>query len=434
MPVPAGLEGEILVRVVAIDRSESVKKAKNLSTRSRSAAAFAINDSPLGTYIILVAFGDEATVVDDRYIYTPHDRAVLYEKVEAIRMDDQHTDVGVLEVLLSEIHTALGEHYQSQGFQLKIQVLSDGDAKPVDPSQVQTFDSLLGQKSTRSELGDGLYIYEVNFHQAAKTTENTSPTEVKDELQSEVRVVITETTEEREPEQVRRVFEHKHTFLDLDKKGGQPSQSALDEQSIVHEAIAGVVAVLNSPLGRFSLGVALLVAVVILLVFLKRARKEGHEVIKRAGLEDEDEQEKLTLTPHGLVLTEWSIKDKKLMQARLPIVYQSQIPLVIGSDAAHANVVLQTPDTPARFLSLTLDSQGQAKVSTFNGGFELDGEPVRKSAIFSAEEQHIIRSNQVELHLEPASVLPGSEEDFFRRLSQERTEEEDQAIEQEAVA
>lgn len=167
---PPGIQGRLQVKMTVIDHSRSVA-GMTRSPRLRAAGRHAIATARPGTYVIVGSFGTTARVLADRFVFDDRDRKILFDAVESICMDAQHTDVDRLEGMIKDIRIALASAFGAAGFQLEVEVLTDGEPDPAPKNSVtQTFDVLSGQPTFRTDLGEGLFLYQATFSSSAEPT------------------------------------------------------------------------------------------------------------------------------------------------------------------------------------------------------------------------------------------------------------------------
>jgi hypothetical protein len=168
----------VTARLLVLDNSGSMP-GKSRPPRARAAARHAISTLGKGSYVIVATFGSEARVVKDRFVFTDYDRQVLVDAVEGVVMNAHHTDVRPLEGLIEEVRSALAKHFSAQGFHLPVEVFTDGRPAPGD-GRHQTFDTLLGHRTIKTNLGDGLFVIRVSFEGfPSKQTASHEPAGVK---------------------------------------------------------------------------------------------------------------------------------------------------------------------------------------------------------------------------------------------------------------
>ena len=102
-------------------------------------------------------------------------------------MNAQHTDVAVLEGFIEGVHSGLAKHFAGRGLHTTIEVLIDGQPArwrmdgPVLLSQ--TLDTLLGERTTKPDLGDASFLIRISFEQASpdgRAGEPNQPLEMHD--------------------------------------------------------------------------------------------------------------------------------------------------------------------------------------------------------------------------------------------------------------
>ena len=91
--------------------------------------------------------------------------------------------------------------------------------------------------------------------------------------------------------------------------------------------------------------------------------------------------------------------------------------MTLGGDEAHVLFALRTPGVSGQLAALTLDGSGNGSVAPLNGVFRFDGDDVTGPMSFSAEAPHVLSVADVEIEIEPVSVLPETEDALYRRLS-----------------
>lgn len=379
MAVPAEVNGRVEAVLVLLDGSGSVGRNPTLLQRARAAGRHAIAEAKRCTYIIVAVFGSKARVVADRFACNNYDRGLLLNAVETIPMNAKRTDVGLLEGLLRRIRDALSRKYWSRGFRLEVQVLTDGVPSPLNPAAIQTFDTLLGHQTTRFGLGEGLFVYRLDFEQPPAP--GTSPGALLPE------------TAAQQPEQ-------KHL--------GDAREDALPKVRGSAPILIGTAVVL---------GLTALLAC--LAVVQRRGRCHAEAVPEDAGVAPSAEVVPIK-SPAALRVTEWRVPakgDRVLVNGPVAVRYTPNIPITLGSDESRVHVAIRTSGVSARLASITLDGRGKGTVKPLNAPFRFDGQEVHEHLEFEAEHPHVIAAGDVELQVEPVSVLSEAEEEFYQLLA-----------------
>jgi len=161
-------------QLLALDFSGTVQGTP-LADQSRTAARYALQQADSSQYLVLALFGTYVRVLEDRFLHSDTDRKALVDDLSHAEPKDfprieKKTDIGNLEWLAHQVWAALKSAHPGQGVRLKVVIISDGEAEPVDPDETQTLSTFLGQSTTRSTLGGGLHVYTTTLkHPAAPT-------------------------------------------------------------------------------------------------------------------------------------------------------------------------------------------------------------------------------------------------------------------------
>jgi len=162
-PAPPGINNPVQVNLLMIDGSGSMSMAGSVAMRAQSAALLRVSQLPIGTYAIVGTFGDQASIVADRWLLHDYDRRLLRQVVEGIKTRAKKTDVGEIDRLVGEIQLGLRTTFGDKGYILHLSIFSDGIPDNFDPADTRNFDEILGQKTSKSSLGGGLYTFDVTF-------------------------------------------------------------------------------------------------------------------------------------------------------------------------------------------------------------------------------------------------------------------------------
>ena len=391
---PAEVVGPVQVLVLAIDESGSMKGQTTLTHRAKAAGQYAIAETNPCTYAIIILFGTEGRVLNERFLCSRHDRQVLLDAVESVTMSAARTDVGALESLLTSIRDAVSDKFGHRGFRLEIQVLTDGQPDPVDRAEKQTFDSILMQPTTESKLGDGLLLFVAEVHSVPADGAASAPTRAAPAVQGQLHPI--------EPTPV--------PAAQAEVPEAGPNTPGLAR----HLLLLGIGAIL------FALGVFVVVA-------RRRAQRAAETVLDNTGVSSLAAAVP-SKSPIALQITEWHVSDERertLAQGPLAVRYTPNVPITIGADEGHVLVGLHTPGVSARLASLTLDGRGDGVVVPLDGAFRFDGEEVRHQLVFAADHPHLLAVGATEVHIEPISTLPETENELYRRLSESAGETAD---------
>ena len=390
---PAEVVGPVQILILAIDESGSMKGQTTLTHRAKAAGKHAVAEANPCTYAIITLFGSEARVLNERFLCSRHDRQVLLDAVESVTMSAARTDVGALESLLTSIRDAVSDKFGHRGFRLEIQVLTDGEPDPVDRAEEQTFDSILMQPTTESELGDGLLLYVVELHSIQADGAASAPTRAAPAVPGQLPPI--------EPTPV--------PAAQTEAPEAGPNTPGLAR----HLLLLGIGAIL------FALGVFVVVA-------RRRAQRAAETVLDNTGVSSLAAVP--SKSPIALQITEWHVSDERertLAQGPLAVRYTPNVPITIGADEGRVLVGLHTPGVSARLASLTLDGRGDGVVVPLDGAFRFDGEEVTHQLVFAADHPHILAVGATEVHIEPISTLPETENELYRRLSESAGETAD---------
>jgi len=334
-PLPSEIRGVVKAKILVPDGTASMLKG-TLPARVRTATRQAIATAENGTYLVLATFGTSGRVVADRFLFTPYDRQYLLEACEGVQMDDQHTDVAVLEKLIDDVRVALVHRFAGHGVHLEAEILTD--ARPAPPHRVhgqalsQTFDLILGMRPTKTALGGGLFMLSLSFDQA------------------EANVPLAE------------------------RATATPTTLALPTATAAPVATADVPAHVLSL--RSSVYVALVVALMALLVAV---------YVRRTFVRDLDMPEPSNRDrPAVLAVTEIDQSNGQDVVMRrdekIPVV--TDTPVIFGTDPARcACIVKAIPGIEeAEFFRVLVTGQGIVRVTAVPGA-QCDGQPVPKRGL-----------------------------------------------------
>ena len=389
-PLPTNHHGKIRAFILAIDGSKSMRQKQNLSPRTRSAAIYALNEQPFGTYVVLVTFGTKAQIITDKYLQTNRNRKTLKKAVEKIDMNDSQTDVHKLEILLNQTQKKLRKQFKNQELQLEIKILTDGKPDSIKDSPSATFTNLLGQQTSHVELGGGLHMFGIEFQYKIKSLNKATDQTITYRI-----VLVTKKMQQRLVTE----FETKHQKSSVQKRH---NATTVVNNKWVYYLIITII-------------ITIVLITLCLTTLLSRCRKwylEGKQILGKTHDKKTPSQ-----SPTSISVTEWLVNgdDRQQVQGPQIVAYLPKIPLILGGDTTQCVLGLTTPDTPARLFQIVLDGKGTATVTPLNKKLLLDGKQITRPVKISAEEQHAITYDSIEIELEPANLLTKSEETLFGR-------------------
>jgi len=397
--VPSDFGGHLQVNMVFIDGSASMREGASLSPRARAAARLAIAEADEGSYVIVATFGATADVVADRFMLTAHDRGVLYEAIEGVGMNAAKTDIRALEGLVRHVYAQIAEIRGSESVGMTIRVLSDGKPDPVDAAaDTQSFEALLGQVTSRDSLGDGLYMY----------------------------TLVPRPSSLLPPRGASAVSETNGT-----SQSDRVAASAVSESSL-RERVGGGTAH-RGGLGNLWKGIAGVVlagVVTAICVVLARARAQAAAAACRIpGDADVITTAYSGIHPAGFRITEWSVEDGRLgnIESTSTVPYSPGVPFTLGGDRNRATVPLNGDSAPSLLLTVVADGRGGMKLESAEGvnGLSIDERASESCVDLSALERHTIRTDGLEIRLEPAHSLVSREDVLFNiRESDAETDDE----------
>jgi hypothetical protein len=355
-------KGTLNVLSIPLDFSASVQN-ESLAARSQTAVRAALHEVEDSTYVIAIVFGTYSRIVADRVISSENDRASLIRTVSQLDTGDFEsiegkTDVSALERTLKNIWNSIVKRYPNRPINTRVTAVTDGNPDPVDPESTQSFDQLLGQPTTKTALGEGLFAYSVTLHREGTR--------------------------------------------DDEEKRGTTITARL--KNLIAGAITGAASL---PLWIFlAIGIG---ALVLLGAGLWRhvrpaVSNESEGPVTHAS--DTDERRALSFDER---ITPEDGQSRRIQESR---VYRAhlRIPLKIGK-SADSNVVLRAPDAPDHLCQLQFHN-GDMQVEPEVSSLYLDGEKIQEPVTVSAEEQHELKYQEVEVRVAPYSGANRTE-DYF---------------------
>lgn len=412
LPLPASLStaGEVPVLLLALDCSWPLAQGPVLRARVRTAATVALETVPLGTYVVVVGFGTRAYVVADRFVLTPYDREILRQQaVDSLAMDDVKTDLAALESLLSELQGALAAAFGSRGARIESQVLSDGRPDPVDPRDTRTFDVMLGQRTTRSPLGGGVFAYAMRMHQGpAPAPDNTSLPAAEVSPMPEELPPAEPALPAPAPDPIAQseIVSPDDAIAPEPPSTTEAAVQGRDTESTAHDR--------GIP-WRWVMGS--LVTIVVLggcwVMKILQWQRQGRMIVADTTRVKTGHDGPPQPRPVTLVVSEYTRTpdgERHCVQGPRALPYASGMALAVGADPGRCAWVLQTPGAPAQLALWQFASERDATLTPGSAGVQLDGQIVEGPTPLGLDAPHILSAGAVELRFELTRQLPEADD------------------------
>lgn len=410
LPLPASLAtaGEVPVLLLALDCSWPLAQGPVLRARVRTAATVALETVSLGTYVVVVGFGTRAYVVADRFVLTPYDREILRQQaVDSLAMDDVKTDLAALESLLSELQGALAAAFGSRGARIELQVLSDGRPDPVDPRDTRTFDVMLGQRTTRSPLGGGVFAYAMRMHQGpAPAPDNTSQPAAEVSPRPEELPPAEPALPAPGPIAQSEIVSTDDAIAPEPPSTTEAAVQGRDTESTAHDR--------GIPWGWVM---GSLITIVVLggygVMQIRQWQRQGRMIVEDTTRGETEQADAPQPRPVALVVTEYTRTpdgDRHCVQGPRALPYVSGMVLAVGADPGRCAWVLRTPGAPAQLALWQFASERDVTLTPGSADVQLDGQIIEGPTPLERDVPHILSAGAVELRFELTRQFPEADD------------------------